>query len=80
VPTYVARKGAPAVGILPTPHYEGVLPRSDSLTCADTTTDRTHGRAQQVPPGQRPLAAVGQDGAALAHLQRGLLLARAVGK
>jgi hypothetical protein len=30
-------------------------------------------RAQQVPPGQRPLAALGQDGAALAHLQCGLL-------
>jgi hypothetical protein len=47
-------------------------PRSP-LTSSLVRRHPAHDRAQQVPPGQRPLAALGQDGAALAHLQRGLL-------
>ena len=43
------------------------------LTSSLVRRHPAHDRAQQVPPGQRPLAALGQDGAALAHLQRGLL-------
>ena len=43
------------------------------LTLSLVRRHPAHDRAQQAPPGQRPLAALGQDGAALAHLQRGLL-------
>ncbi len=40
------------------------------LTSSLVRRHPAHDRARQVPPGQRPFAALGQDGAALAHRSR----------